>query len=203
MNYRSLFRAHPRLGDVICSIDPATGGRVCTDSNAPNLPTSIATAQTAVMAAKQQSLRGARPWMGLSRPDLVPQDSRPFFRVSQPYPNFPAPGAAAITLITYTVPRGFNAVINMMAIFMATGGFVNGTGNAIWRVLINDASYKNLDNIQSQFGTDQLPLPIYLPLVENDTISVTAEQPNGGNIGAGSTTGARLHGYEYPTGKIQ
>jgi hypothetical protein len=119
-----------------------------------------------------------------------------FIRVTAPYVAYPAPGAAAVSLLSYTVPVGMNAMLTFMAIFNLGPAFVNGSGNVIWRVLINQAGVKGFENLQSQFGTDGLPLPVAIPLIENDTIQVTVEVPNGQPALAfpANSTGVRFHG---------
>jgi uncharacterized membrane protein YgcG len=119
-----------------------------------------------------------------------------FIRVTTPYVAYPAPGAAAVTLLSYTVPPGLNAMLTYMAIFNVGAAFVNGSGNVIWRVLINQAGVKGFENLQSQFGTDGLPLPVAIPLIENDTIQVTVEIPGGQGALAfpANSTGVRFHG---------
>jgi hypothetical protein len=119
-----------------------------------------------------------------------------FIRVTTPYVAYPAPGAAAVLLLSYTVPPGMNAILTYMAIFNVGAAFVNGSGNVIWRVLINQAGVKGFENLQSQFGTDGLPLPVAIPLIENDTIQVTVEVPAGQAALAfpANSTGVRFHG---------
>ncbi len=119
-----------------------------------------------------------------------------FIKVTTPYVAYPAPGAAAVQLLFYTVPPGLNAMLTYMAIFNVGAAFVNGSGNVIWRVLINQAGVKGMENLQSQFGTDGLPLPVAIPLIENDTIQVTVEVPLGQPAlpFPANSTGVRFHG---------
>lgn len=121
----------------------------------------------------------------------------PFVLVTAPYVAFPAAGAAAILLLSYTVPAGQNTIITLLSVFAVGGNFVNGSGTAIWRVLINDAGVKGLQGMQSQFGSDSLPLSVAIPMVENDTIKITVEVPNG-QVAPTGTTGARIHGGSAP-----
>ncbi len=142
------------------------------------------------LALKMQSLhRAATAPPPLDAPPLQ------FNLATAPYVAYPAPGAAAVVLLSYQVPPGMNALISLMSIFNVGNAFVDGSGNVIWRVLVNQASVKGLNNLQSQFGSSALPIPVNIPLVENDTIQVTVEIPNGQPaIGAGNTTGARFQG---------
>lgn len=138
-------------------------------------------------------------WQSLSRiapPDPLRAAPLGFVRVTTPYVAYPAPGAAAILLLSYTVPPGLNAILQYMAIFNVGAAFVNGSGNVIWRVLINQAGVKGMENLQSQFGTDGLPLPVAIPLYENDTIQVTVEIPGAQPAlpFPANSTGVRFHG---------
>ncbi len=140
------------------------------------------------------------------RPDLycypLP-DARPVFVISNPAPAFPAPGAAAVVVLTYTVPPGFFTVFNKLAIMLIGGNIVDFTGNVVWRVLINDAGVKGLEALVAQVGTNAAPNDIQpIPLWENDVISITAEVPAGQPAQpVGNTTAARLHGFQMPIQK--
>jgi len=159
--------------------------------------------QQHIADAKMNSLTGARSYINLTRLDVPPPDARPIVVVSQPYPFYPAPGAAAQLLLNYVVPVGFNSVFNFMAIFHVGGGYVNGSGNVIWRVLVNGAGWKGMNNLQSQFGSDSAPINTYIHLVENDNLQITAEIPLGqAAMPPGASTGARAHGFEYAIGKF-
>jgi uncharacterized membrane protein YgcG len=110
-----------------------------------------------------------------------------------PYVAFPAAGAGPLTLVSYTVPRGLNALLQYLSIFAAGGSnYVDGAANAIWRVLIDDAGVKGLEALQGQFGSSSLPLPVAIPLIENSTFKVTVEVPNG-QVSPTGTTGVRFH----------
>jgi hypothetical protein len=129
-----------------------------------------------------------------------PGDARTFILTPQGagFPNYPAPGAAALNVIMYTVPQGQNAVIEKLAIVHFGGGAPDGTGNVIWRVLINDAAYEGLDSLNSQVGTFATPVEVPITLVENDVLRITAEVPAGQPpMPPGSSTAARLHGYTF------
>jgi hypothetical protein len=130
------------------------------------------------------------------QPDPLRAAPLGFIKVTAPYVAYPAPGAAAVSLLAYTVPSGMNAMLTFMAIFNLGPAFVNGSGNVIWRVLINQAGVKGFENMQSQFGTDGLPLPVAIPLIENDTIQITVEVPLGQPALAfpANSTGVRFHG---------
>lgn len=133
-----------------------------------------------------------------------PADARPFIVTPAPFPNYPAVGAAASVVVQYVVPIGNAAVVNRLAIVHVGGGYEDGQADIIWRVLINGAAAKGLHRLQSQVGSWAQPDYVQIVLTENDNIQVTVEIPAGAASPppAGSTTGARLHGWVYPLSKV-
>ena len=132
--------------------------------------------------------------------DQRPAGARPFnFGNVIPYPNGGVGVGGPATVISYTVPQGFNAVIKYVAIVHLSGGFVDGTGNVVWRVLINGGAAPGLDNQQFQIGSMSQPREIVILLAENDTLQITVTLPvAAAGPGAAATTAAVLSGWEYP-----
>jgi uncharacterized membrane protein YgcG len=132
---------------------------------------------------------------GLDRvvqPEPLRAPPLPLIKVA-PYVAFPAAGAGPLTLVSFTVPAGLNALLQYLAIFAAGGSnYVDGAANVIWRVLIDDAGVKGLEALMGQFGSSSLPLPVAIPLIENSTFKVTVEVPNG-QVAPTGTTGVRFH----------
>jgi hypothetical protein len=128
----------------------------------------------------------------MAPPDPLRAPPLPQIRVS-PYVAFPAAGAGPLTLVSFTVPRGLNALLQYLSIFAAGGSnYVDGAANAIWRVLIDDTGVKGMEALQGQFGSASLPLPVTIPLIENSTFKVTVEVPAAQVVPTG-TTGVRFH----------
>jgi hypothetical protein len=128
-----------------------------------------------------------------------PADSLPFIITPTPFVNYPAPGAGPSPVISYTVPPGLLAVIYALSIVHVGGNPPDGTGNVIWRVLINGAGVNGLNNLSSQVGTYAAPNLFTIAVIENDTIKVTVEVPTGQPAMPGATTtAARFHGWTYP-----
>lgn len=153
--------------------------------------------QQAVWQQKVALLDQYRPpqWMHLDT-SKVPADSKPFIITSVPFPAYPAAFAAAVNLFAsdFVVPVGFTAIINKLAIVHVGGGFIDGTGIIIWRVLRNSAGEKGLNNLTAQVGSLQIPNDIVLVLQEGDHFQITVETTA---LQAG-TTGARISGYFVP-----
>ncbi len=123
---------------------------------------------------------------------------------SNGFPVYPAPGAARIVIIAYTVPPGMNCIFDYLAIVHNGGQEMqfNGSGNIIWRVLINGGAVKGMHALNSEVGSWAQPNPVLIPLAENDVIQITVEVPAGqAAIPVGMTSGARLHGHLFPVAK--
>ena len=128
----------------------------------------------------------------VAQPEPLRAPPLPLINVS-PYVAFPAAGAGPLTLVSFTVPPGLNALLQFLSIFAAGGSnYVDGAANAIWRVLIDDTGVKGLEALKGQFGSSSLPLPVAIPLVENSTFKVTVEVPAAQAVPTG-TTGVRFH----------
>lgn len=70
--------------------------------------------------------------------------------------NPPAAGATAI-ILTFTVPQGFDGVIKRISHNTAFGGFVNGSGDIRWRILVGGVAARNYNNMLSEMGSQQIP----------------------------------------------
>jgi hypothetical protein len=128
-----------------------------------------------------------------------PADAQTFRQTSLPWPLYPVPGASKIIVLSFTVPPSKLCIINRLSIIHNGGNQVDGTGNVIWRVLVNGGGYQGLSNLTAQVGTFANPLPVVLLGMENDTIAVTVEVPAGQPaIGGGATTAASFDGFLYP-----
>ena len=155
-----------------------------------------------IVNAKSAALKRAQSTRDLLGASADSEAGRPFNITPSPFAAYPAPGAGVTTIISYQVPKGFRAKVTHMAINTWGGQVYDGTGNVVWRVLVNGAAEKGMENMMSQFGTDSNPIPVTIALNENDIISVTVEVPAGQLAIPGSqTTSARLIGYAVPLSK--
>lgn len=193
------------------------GGTVATKANSIPSRTNKRTAafteglramQAEWLSAKLRTLPNA---LDFSYPDdsTTPPPSAQALIITTPFPNqgtyvaYPAPGAAAVQILQDVVPSGWDTFYWWLSIFHIGGGFVDGSGNVIWRVFVNNAAHKGLGNIQSQIGTSLNPAPGFpIHLVQNDILTVTVEVPAGQNpMPAGALTGCRLQGWRFPAGQ--
>lgn len=128
-----------------------------------------------------------------------PADSRPFVVTPNPFPAYPLPGAGPIVVIQKVIEKGLMAVINRLAVVHIGGAPPDGTGNVVWRVLINGAGIDGLENLTSQVGTYAQPNEFVIMAIENDIVQVTVEVPAGKPaMPIGQSTAARFHGWTYP-----
>lgn len=164
---------------------------------------------------------GTRPGGGYFMPELENQLPGPFLGRDLPphlypprnwenidqlsYAPIPAVGATT-TILTYIVPIGRNGVINKVANNFVGGNWVAGSGDLVWRILIDNApppGATSYNNIIDSLGSPAQPVGIAgFRIFENQTINVTLfNNPaglNGGVIVAGQLSGARLLGHLYP-----
>jgi len=121
------------------------------------------------------------------------------------YVTLPAINTEA-TILKFTVPIGRNGVINKVANNFVGGGWTEGTGDILWRILVDGApppAANSYAAIPASLGSPANPTEISgFRIFENQVISVTIFNnplgPNGGIVVAGQLAGARLCGYLYP-----
>lgn len=70
-----------------------------------------------------------------------------------------APGTIS-TVVTLTVPDGYDGVINALSWNYTGGGFAQGSGDLIVQILRNSAPIRNYDNITFEKGSIQQPRAI-------------------------------------------
>lgn len=113
----------------------------------------------------------------------------------------PALGTAA-TVLSFTVPSGWDGVIRKVSHNYTGPGFVQGSGDLVWTIRVGGAAVKNYNLITSEFGSPQQPRDTYIILRENQlveyvvTVSATAVVPV-----AGTFIVVFMAGWEVPRSK--
>lgn len=130
-----------------------------------------------------------------------PRNAAPIEKSSQPFVAYPAPGAGPVTVLAYTVPNGYRGAIRWLAIVAVGGGFIDGTGNVIWRIKRNQQWVQGYEMLTAQIGSWAEPNPAPLEVQENETYTVTVEVPATGTPQSG-TTGARFRGWLQPLNQL-
>lgn len=126
-------------------------------------------------------------------------DSRFFDKTPNPFVAFPAPGAAAVDVLAFTVPAGMGCVIRWLAVITTVGGFQDGNGSVVWRVLVNGSAVQGYEAITCQVGTLAQPADTQILAMEGDTVEITVEVPAGQQaMPIGSVSAARAKGWFFP-----
>ena len=121
------------------------------------------------------------------------------------YAPVPAIGST-VTILSFIVPIGRNGIINKVANNFIGGGWIAGTGDIVWRILVDGApppGATSYNNITDSLGSQAQPVGISgFRIFENQHVTVVAfNNPgglNGGVIVSGQQVGARLMGHLYP-----
>jgi hypothetical protein len=133
-----------------------------------------------------------------------PADSTPFTTTSPDgtpfnngFPPYPAAGSGPLVILQKTIDQGKLCVIRKMSIFNQGANPPDGSGNVVWRVLINGAAVKGMNAMLSQYGAGLAPQDCQIIATDGDIVQVTVEVPTGKLVPPG-TTGARWDGYTCP-----
>jgi len=148
------------------------------------------------------------PGLHKGRPDLPPWIYQPvnWENVDQiNYALVPAIGSTAI-IISYVVPPGRNGIINKVACNFVGGGWVEGSGDIVWRILVDGTpppGATSYDSILASLGGPSQPTGIAgFRFFENQVLQFVAfnnpSGANGGVVVAGQRVGARFTGWNYP-----
>lgn len=117
------------------------------------------------------------------------------------YANLPVEdGATQAVIISFTVPIGRNGIIRKIANNYVGGGWVEGSGAVIWKILVDNGPIpgaSSYSSIPASLGSPANPVEIAgFRIFENQTITLIAI--NVGVAVAGQLVGGRLVGYLYP-----
>ena len=112
----------------------------------------------------------------------------------------PAANGVENNVITINVPLGFDGVIKKLSNEYTGGGFVEGSGDLIWRIYRNNTPVRNYDNITVQLGglrsnRDIAGIRIYSGQQIRFTVT---HDPASGLAVAGTSVICFLSGWFYP-----
>lgn len=108
-----------------------------------------------------------------------------------------APSAPQVVL-EFDVPNGFDGVIKNLSCNVNFGGFVQFSGDLIWRLKQNGRPIKNYSNITAEKGTINEPRVISpIRIYSGDIITWEVEHPSNALL-AGQII-CSLGGYTYPS----
>lgn len=111
----------------------------------------------------------------------------------------PAPAAGDVQVISVQAPYGWDGLLTAFWFNYAGLGFVQGSGDIIWRVQINQYFMRDLSNVPYTLGSPQQPLPMTQGkiVLSGQVVRVLVQVPNlSGMIQVGqSTVSAGLIGF--------
>lgn len=142
--------------------------------------------------SNNENLIVKRPWID-EPAGSIPFDEQNGVLLPQP------PGAAAIaTVLEYQVPEGFDGVIKFVNNNLNFGGFVEYSGDIIWRLLIDDRPFKNFEAVLGQKGSVAQSRPISpIRLYSKQKVKWVVEHP--ANAALAGQTICGFAGYIYPS----
>ena len=139
--------------------------------------------------AQQPTSTVRRPWLEAGE-GAVPFDPQTAIAL-------PVVGVVA-TVVSLTVPDGYDGVINAYSWNFTGGGFVQGSGDLVVQVLRNGAAVRNYDNILVEKGSIQQPRTISpLRIYSGQIISLVINHVANGLLN-GNIVGC-FSGYFYPS----
>ena len=111
-------------------------------------------------------------------------------------------GLANWSVVQFTVPTGhFGLILGYYCNYMGTG-FVQGSGDIVWRLRVGNAWMRNMGNLQFAMGSLSNPfsMPLMQLLTSDDTITFAVNVPNtSGLIQVGTSyILCGLQGWYYP-----
>lgn len=115
------------------------------------------------------------------------------------YVALPAQGSSAV-VVAFTVPKGYNGIINRIANEFVGGGFQQGAGGVIWELILDaatDVPAPNFQEILASLGSVNNPAILNgIRIRENQNVQLQVE--NVSIVVAGQLIGGLLGGYFYP-----
>ena len=133
----------------------------------------LAAKELGFIAAMHQQRLGGKGFVGLAedsfgRPGRKPGEVAPWIQSPDGHIPFaprgvlclPAVGAGDAVMLTMVVPEGYDGVILRLHHNCAFGGFVDGSGDIVWRLTTDQRPIRNFDTMTSQYGNAANPIPV-------------------------------------------
>lgn len=152
------------------------------------------------LCAIPEEYRNWLPWDEDFGANAVPPGAVPLHRVAGIVT--PAPAAGDQTILEYRVPTGYDGLLAGIFHFYSGAGFVQGSGDILWRLRVNLHYVEDLGNIAYALGSPQSPIPLTEGqiLLSNQVVRYIVNVPNlSGQIQVGqSQISAGLFGFLWP-----
>lgn len=149
------------------------------------------TSGISVTPSSQEDYFVRKPW--LDPPDgSIPID----VQNGTALPGAPLP-SGLILVCTFTIPDGFDAVVNGYNCNFTGGGFVGFSGDIIWTMQIDSRPVEGLELIQNERGSIQVPRIVSpFRIKSGQVLSFYVNHVN--NVGLNGQTVCGFSGYRYP-----
>lgn len=116
----------------------------------------------------------------------------------------PTPAAGDQVVVSFSLPRGYDGILSGIYQFYTGTGFINGSGDILWRIQLNQRYVKDLSNNPFSLGSPQYPFPMTEGqlLLAGQTVRYIVNVPNlSGQIQVGnSQIVCCLLGFAWPRG---
>lgn len=134
----------------------------------------------------------------MSPPWVTPPDGFKGFDYAQAIAT-PAFGAGDTVILSFTVPLGMDGIIKRLSNGYTGPGFVDGSGNLIWRILVDGQAVQGYDAIVVRLGAvDQPTLIDGVQIRSGQLVSLVVNNATAVLPVAGTQVTGRLGGYFYP-----
>lgn len=102
----------------------------------------------------------------------------------------PVAGSAETVVLRFKVPRGYNGLIEAIYNEYTGGGFLEGSGDLIWRIRLNSEAVRNYGNIRTTMGSLVVPRPISggVFVMSDQLVEYTIEHTAGSGLAPGPGT---------------
>lgn len=110
----------------------------------------------------------------------------------------PASPSVDATILSMLVPDGYDGVIKTISLNFTGGGFVQGSGDIVWRILIDGQAVRNFSNITTEKGSPEQPRPLSGGIRVFSGQLVTAVVNHASNVGLSGDATAGFGGWFYP-----
>jgi len=145
-------------------------------------------------SASMNGLAGNPPW------EVMPPNGRSF-HYQQPV-ICPPLGTTDFAVLSFLVPTGWNAAIKAVANLYTSAGFVEGSGDLIWRIDVDGVFLPGFNNITTTLGSADQPRRIEGAILakSNELVRYTVSVDAGASVpvGAGNNIICAIDGWFWP-----